>query len=50
MQALSMKGDWARQVRTAGCRSQSPVPYRLAMAQNAACHGFLQEKGWVSQK
>ena len=24
--------NWARQIRTAECRSQSPVPYRLAIA------------------
>ena len=26
--------SWASQIRTGDCRSQSPVPYRLAMAQS----------------
>ena len=34
--------SWASRIRTSECRSQSPVPYRLAIAQN-----FALAKGWI---
>ena len=37
--SLSFFETWASWIRTSECRSQSPVPYRLAMAQEMIrCH------------
>ena len=38
-----MLHNWARWIRTIDCRSQSPVPYRLAIAQ----YLIFKKSGWV---
>ena len=44
--------NWASWIRTSECRSQSPVPYRLAIAHrrlmsDTACQYECKRKGWV---
>ena len=44
--------NWASWIRTSECRSQSPVPYRLAIAHrrliaDTACQYEYKRKGWV---
>ena len=46
------QANWASWIRTSECRSQSPVPYRLAIAHcrlisDTACQYEYKRKGWV---
>ncbi len=50
--AFPCKTNWASWIRTSECRSQSPVPYRLAIAHqrlmsDTACQCEYKRKGWV---
>ena len=54
---LSLHSDWASWIRTSECRSQSPVPYRLAIAhyetKKVFCfhkrplHRIIKCLGWI---